>query len=118
MMSQFLVGVVVVENWRMKTLAMLALRMWFMWNVDNADQPNIDAFKTKFGMVYTTAYVIKPKLAKILNDIQAPKTMYLSILQWGHEAYTHGYDFVPHHGNKESLVSTSSLQTQLCLEHF
>ena len=79
-------------------------------NIDNVCIPNIDIMGTKFGMSYTTAHVIETKLAKMLNDIQAPKTMYCSILQWGREAYTEGYDFVPRHGNKESLIS--SLQTR------
>jgi hypothetical protein len=79
--------------------------------------PNVDSLTSKFGMSYTTAHVIETKLAKMLNDIQAPKTMYAAILQWGHDAFSQGYNFVPRHGNKESLIS-SSLQTQLHLEHF
>ena len=70
--------------------------------VDTNAAPNVDAVKTKFGISYTTAHVIETKLAKMLNDLQAPKTMYASILQWGREAYSQGYDFVPRHGNKES----------------
>ncbi len=42
--------------------------------------------------------------------------MYASILQWTHEAHSQGYNFVPFHGNEESLIM--SLQTQLHLEHF
>ena len=85
-------------------------------HVGNTAEPNIDAVNTKFGLSYTTAHVIETQLAKMLNDIQAPKTMYASILQWGRNAYSKGYDFVPRHGNKESLIG--SLQTQLHLEHF
>ena len=85
-------------------------------NVDTVPAPDVDALNSHFGMSYTTAHVIETKLAKMLNDIQAPKTMYASILQWGQDAYNQGYNFVPRHGNKESLIS--SLQTQLRLEHF
>jgi hypothetical protein len=86
-------------------------------HVGNTAEPNIDTVNTKFGLSYTTAHVIETKLATMLNDIQAPKTMYASILQWGRDAYSQGYDFVPRHdGNKESLIA--SLQTQLHLEHF
>ena len=51
-------------------------------HLGNTAQPNIDAVNNKFGLSYTTAHVIETKLAKMLNDIQAPKTMYASILQW------------------------------------
>jgi hypothetical protein len=67
-------------------------------------------------MSYTSAHVIETKLAKMLNDIQAPKQMYSSILKWGREAYNEGYNFVPQHGTKGSLIK--SLQTQLHLDHF
>jgi hypothetical protein len=83
---------------------------------DELAPSNVDSMTSKFGISYTTAHVIETKLAKMLNDIQAPKSMYAAILQWGRDAYSHGYDFVPRHGNKESLIN--SLQTQLHLEHF
>jgi hypothetical protein len=42
------------------------------------------------------------KLAKMLNDMQAPKTMYSNSLWWGHDVYTQGYDFAPHpHGGNK-----------------
>jgi hypothetical protein len=83
---------------------------------DDLVPPNVDSMTSKFGMSYTTAHVIETKLAKMLNDIQAPKSMYAAILQCGCDAYSHGYNFVPRHGNKESLIN--SLQTQLHLEYF
>ena len=49
-------------------------------NVDTVPAPDIDALNSQFGMSYTTAHIIETKLAKMLNDIQAPKTMYASIL--------------------------------------
>ncbi len=76
----------------------------------------VDSMQTTFGISYTTAHSIETKLAKMLNDIQAPKTMYASILKWGRQAYVEGYNFVPRHGNKDSLIA--SLQTQLHLGHF
>jgi hypothetical protein len=85
-------------------------------HVDNSTAPNGDSLKRKFGMSYTAAHVTETKLAKMLNDIQAPKSMYSSILKWGREAYNEGYNFVPRHGSKDSLIS--SLQTQLHLDHF
>jgi hypothetical protein len=51
-------------------------------HVDNITKPDVDVLKSKFGMSYTSAHVIKPKLAKMLNAIQAPKQMYSSILKW------------------------------------
>ena len=78
--------------------------------------PNVDSMNKTFGISYTTAHAIETKLAKMLNDIQAPKTMYSSILKWGRQAYMEGYNFVPCHGNKDSLIA--SLQTQLHLGHF
>ena len=78
--------------------------------------PNVDSMQKTFGISYTTAHAIETKLAKMLNDIQAPKTMYASILKWGRQAYIEGYNFVPRHGNKDSLIA--SLQTQLHLGHF
>jgi hypothetical protein len=85
-------------------------------HVNNITQPDVDALKSKFGMSYTSTYVIKTKLAKMLNHIQAPKQMHSSFLKWGCDAYNQGYNFVPQHGTKESLIS--SLQTQLHLDHF
>lgn len=84
---------------------------------DNPEMlPTVDSMQTTFGISYTTAHSIETKLAKMLNDIQAPKTMYASILKWGRQAYVEGYNFVPRHGNKDSLIA--SLQTQLHLGHF
>ena len=80
-----------------------------MVNVDTVPAPDVDALNSQFGMSYTTAHVIEIKLAKMLNDIQAPRTMYASILQWGQDVYNQGYNSVPRHSNKESLIS--SLQT-------
>jgi hypothetical protein len=85
-------------------------------NVNHISAPDVDALQAKFGMSYTSAHVIETKLAKMLNDIQAPKQMYSSILKWGREAYNEGYNFVPQHGTKGSLIK--SLQTQLHLDHF
>ena len=49
-------------------------------HVGNTAEPSIDAVNNKFGLSYATAHaVIETKLAKMLNDIQAPKTMYASI---------------------------------------
>ena len=78
--------------------------------------PDVDRMQKTFGISYTTAHAIETQLAKMLNDIQAPKTMYASILKWGRQAYIEGYNFVPRHGNKDSLIA--SLQTQLHLGHF
>jgi hypothetical protein len=66
-----------------------------MAHVDNLADPNVEALNTKFGLSYSTSHAIETKLVKMLNDIQAPKTMYASILHWGREAYSQGYDFVP-----------------------
>jgi hypothetical protein len=41
--------------------------------------PNVDSMHKTFGISYTTAHDIETKLAKMLNDIQAPKTIYASI---------------------------------------
>ena len=71
--------------------------------------PDVDTMQKTFGISYTTAHAIETKLAKMLNDIQAPKTTYPSILKWGCQAYIKGYNFVPRHGNKDSLIA--SLQT-------
>jgi hypothetical protein len=71
---------------------------------------------TGFGLAYTDAQYVETKLAKILNDIQAPKFVYSSVLKWAREAHTLGYNFVPRHGTKDSLIS--SLQSQLHLDHF
>jgi hypothetical protein len=81
------------------------------------ENPPIDVEpNTGFGLAYTDAQYIETKLAKILNDIQAPKFVYSNILQWAREAHTLGYNFVPRHGTKDSLLS--SLQSQLHLDHF
>jgi hypothetical protein len=71
---------------------------------------------TGFGLAYTDAQYIETKLANILNDIQAPKFLYSSVLRWAQEAHMLGYNFVPWHGTKDSLIS--SLQSQLHLDHF
>jgi hypothetical protein len=44
---------------------------------------NVDSMQKTFGISYTTIHAIATKLAKMLNDIQAPKTMYASILKNG-----------------------------------
>ena len=59
-----------------------------MLYVDNMDQTNVDVLSTNFGMLYTNAHVIESKLAKMLNGILAPQSMYAYILQLGHETYT------------------------------
>jgi hypothetical protein len=41
---------------------------------DDMAPPNVDSITTKFGMSYPTAHVIETKLAKMLNDIQAPNS--------------------------------------------
>jgi hypothetical protein len=79
------------------------------------EPPNV-VESTGFGLAYTDAQYIETSLAKMMNDIQAPKSTYAMILKWAREAYTLGYNFVPRHGTKDSLVK--SLQSQLHLEHF
>jgi hypothetical protein len=69
-----------------------------------------------FGLSFTDAQRVETKLLKMLNDIQAPKYMYSSILKWAREAHTLGYNFIPRHTTKDSLVN--SLQSQLHLDHF
>jgi hypothetical protein len=43
-----------------------------------------------FDLSFTNAQRVKTKLLKMLNDIQAPKYMFSSILKWAQEAHTLG----------------------------
>ena len=78
--------------------------------------PDVDSVQHTLGIAFTNAHAIETQLAKMLNDIQAPKSMYTSILKWGRDAYNQGYNFVPRHGTKASLIA--SLQKQFHLHHF
>jgi hypothetical protein len=69
-----------------------------------------------FGLSFTDAQRVETSLLKMLNDIQAPKYMYSSVLKWAREAHILGYNFIPRHGTKDSLLK--SLQSQLHLDHF
>ncbi len=44
--------------------------------------PHVDWWAKGFGLSYTDAQLIETKLLKMLNDIQAPKYMYSSMLKW------------------------------------
>lgn len=78
--------------------------------------PSDDVSPTGFGLSYTNAQYVETSLAKLLNEIQAPKFMYSKVLHWAREAHTLGYNFIPRHGTKDSLLA--SLQLQLHLDHF
>jgi hypothetical protein len=82
----------------------------------NAD-PLVNCTLKGFGLSFTDAQPVETKLLKMLNDIQAPKYMYSSILKWACEGHRLGYNFIPcRGGTKDSLVNC--LQLQLHLDHF
>jgi hypothetical protein len=71
-------------------------------NVD----PLVNCTLKVFGLLFTNAQHVETKLLKMLNDIQAPKYMYLSILKRAREAHTLGDNFIPSHETKYSLVNS------------
>ncbi len=66
---------------------------------------------TGFGLAYTDAQYVETKLAKILNDIQAPKFVYSSVLKWAREAHTLK-QLASYHQNTSTSVRSSDASSE------